>query len=72
MEQARPANAFLCNETHYRALKALTVTKAGSGQSLRAAYFLHIPYATQDDYQPLAEAVAALLQRMVRLEQTVT
>jgi pyrrolidone-carboxylate peptidase len=69
VEQARPANAFLCNETHYRALRALTVDEEREGQRrLRAAYFLHIPYAKGNDYSELACAVASLIGSMVRLE----
>ena len=64
MANARPENTYLCNETHYRALKAV---EAGGP---RAAYFLHIPYAregTKDDHVELAAAVATLLTAIVRL-----
>ena len=70
LEGARPKNAYLCNETHYRALKAVDLTStARRGPS--AAYFLHIPYArmgAEDDHSELAAAVATLLTRIVRLE----
>ncbi|WP_106395287.1 hypothetical protein [Enhygromyxa salina] len=54
---ARPANTYLCNETHYHALEAV---RAGKGR-LREVYFLHIPYAETSDYTPLAEATTDLI-----------
>ncbi|KAL1500602.1 hypothetical protein AB1Y20_013254 [Prymnesium parvum] len=80
MAAARPQNTFLCNETHYRALQAVrgpSLNAAGGldsesrRQRPRSAYFLHIPYArrgVEDDYNELAEAVAALIARIVHLE----
>ena len=42
LAEARPENTYLCNETHHRALKALD-------GGPRAAYFVHLPYAAEDD-----------------------
>jgi hypothetical protein len=58
--EARPANSYLCNETHYSALTAL---HSGEGE-LREVYFLHIPYAEDGDYEALAEGVAAVVLRL--------
>lgn len=77
---ARPQNAFLCNETHYRALKAVdahasSLTYPGPEavtHGPKAVYFLHIPYArggSEDNHVELATAVAALITRMVRLQE---
>eukprot|EP01062_Namystynia_karyoxenos_P034298 TRINITY_DN25156_c0_g1_i1.p2 TRINITY_DN25156_c0_g1~~TRINITY_DN25156_c0_g1_i1.p2 ORF type:complete len:313 (+),score=91.02 TRINITY_DN25156_c0_g1_i1:79-939(+) len=49
---ARPGNQYICNETHFRALRALKEARAlrASGTApcsaarLEAAYFVHIPY----------------------------
>lgn len=78
---ARAQNTFICNETHWRALKAVklaedsaasagTSTTEPAARRLRAAYFLHVPYAADDDpsHDALAAAVATLLVRMVELE----
>ena len=54
---AREDNSYLCNETHYR---ALTAVHEHSGR-LREAYFLHIPYAREGDYDALAEGVAGVV-----------
>ena len=55
--EAREDNSYLCNETHYHALSAL-----GRGQgSLREVYFLHIPYAKDDDFAALADGVAGVV-----------
>lgn len=55
--EARTDNSYLCNETHYYTLAAVT---AGSS-ALREAYFLHIPYAENGDYEALAEGVAGVV-----------
>ena len=80
--EARPANAYICNETHWRALKAVqragdrgggggggggggagaggdgsgdgvggAISPSGDGDEvrLRAAYFVHLPYAAPGD-----------------------
>lgn len=52
---ARADNSYLCNETHFHALSAV-----GQG-SLREVYFLHIPYAKNDDYAALADGVAKVV-----------
>jgi hypothetical protein len=62
---ARPENSYLCNETHYRALLRLEGSEAESGR-LAQVYFLHIPYAKDDDYATLADGVAELLGQLVR------
>jgi len=48
---ARASNAYLCNETNWRALSTLQQLDSKSSQSpessrLKAAYFIHIPYAS--------------------------
>ena len=70
-EGARPKNAYLCNETHYRALKAVSLAATGSRGPV-AAYFIHIPYARrgpEDDHTELAAAVTTLLARIIQLER---
>jgi hypothetical protein len=72
---ARPENSYICNETHWRALTALHEVGVGnsdgeSSQSangrLRAAYFVHIPYAQdRTDHRALAEAVADVVAHLV-------
>ena len=58
----RAPNTYLCNETHHRALKALD-------GGPRAAYFVHLPYAAEDDadHRRLAASVAELLRRLVEV-----
>lgn len=58
---ARPDNSYLCNQTHWFAL-----TSVHAGQGPREAYFLHIPYAANDDYEPLADAVAGVVLGLLR------
>jgi hypothetical protein len=71
---ARRANSFICNESHWRALSAQREAaggienKNGGNTRLRAAYFLHLPYAKADDHKELASAVAAVICRIVGLE----
>ena len=62
LAEARPENTYLCNETHHRALKALD-------GGPRAAYFVHLPYAAEDDseHRRLAASVAELLRRLVEV-----
>ena len=66
---ARESNAYLCNETHFRALTAAHA-RAASERPLDA-YFVHIPYAPPDAQEvgegerALAEAVAALVGWLV-------
>ena len=72
--RARPKNTYICNETHWRALKAVEAAEASSsdgGSRLRAGYFIHLPYASEatGGYPALGSAVAELIGRIVRLEQ---
>lgn len=65
---ARPENSYICNETHWRALTA--VAKAWQdGPALprpRAAFFVHTPHtAPGAGDEPLAEAVAGVVERLV-------
>jgi len=56
---ARSDNVFLCNETHWHALRA-----ARSGR-VRRAYFVHLPPADDEaDLVALATSVAALVDRL--------
>jgi hypothetical protein len=57
---ARAENSYLCNQTHWFALASV---HAGGP---REAYFLHIPYAENDHYGPLADAVAGVVLGLVR------
>jgi hypothetical protein len=59
---ARVDNSYLCNQTHWFALTSVHAR----GQGPREAYFLHIPYAANDDYEPLADAVAGVVLGLVR------
>jgi len=65
VKAAREGNSYLCNETHFWALQALQDSK-GAGGKLRAAYFVHIPYAADGDYEALADGVADLVTALVR------
>jgi hypothetical protein len=62
--RARPENSYLCNETHFRALERVDASVASGGR-LRHAYFLHIPYAEEDDYARLARGVAGVVIALV-------
>ena len=57
---ARADNCYLCNQTHYLALKRV----AGDGP-LTEAYFVHIPYAAGGDYESLTDGVAGLVLALV-------
>ena len=70
---ARKQNSYICNETHWRALRAVEASApslADGEHGLRAAYFLHLPYARTGDesHEGLAKAVAVLVGRLVELE----
>ena len=70
---SRKENAYICNETHWRALRAVEESKSNPDARLRAAYFIHIPHAhpsREGGEEELAAAVAALVGRVVALEQT--
>ncbi|GEM_PF-1632149 len=62
--EARAENSYICNETHYAALRALS---DGGHPNLEAVYFLHLPYAAEDDddHAKLAGGVAVLISRLV-------
>lgn len=67
---SRKENAYICNETHWRALRAVEASMSADGRPA-AAYFIHVPYANPDrvaGYEELAHAVAALVNRIVRIE----
>lgn len=63
VKAARDANSYLCNETHFWALRAVQDSKASGGR-LRAAYFVHIPYAADGDYESLAAGVAGVVEAL--------
>mmetsp|Transcript_1048 Transcript_1048/g.1363 ORF Transcript_1048/g.1363 Transcript_1048/m.1363 type:complete len:276 (-) Transcript_1048:417-1244(-) len=67
---ARDDNAYLCNEVHYRALQALRHSRESKKSRLRAAYFLHIPYAGDgaNGYEILGKAVASVILQLCRKE----
>ena len=68
---SRKENAYICNETHWRALRAVEASVQGADARPQAAYFVHIPYANpkrERAYEELAAAVAALIGRVVALE----
>jgi hypothetical protein len=73
---ARDENTYICNETHWRALRAVEHAsklngRGGTEARLRAAYFLHLPYPRErdPDHEQLAVAVAELVSRIVRVEE---
>lgn len=68
LKQAREDNSYLCNETHLRALADVRASQASEARALRAAYFVHIPYAKDDDYGALAEGVSGLVTELVGLQ----
>jgi hypothetical protein len=60
---ARPRNSYICNETHYDAIRALN--NAGPSANLQAVYFVHIPYpAEEDNYEDLANALSDVLVQL--------
>ena len=64
---ARPANTYICNESHYRALRACELPES----RLKAAYFIHLPYAREKEdphHEKLGDAVAALVSRIINVE----
>jgi hypothetical protein len=58
--RARNENTYLCNETHFHALERLNAS-AEAGERLRNAYFIHVPYAKDDDFDRLADGVAGVV-----------
>mmetsp|Transcript_660 Transcript_660/g.971 ORF Transcript_660/g.971 Transcript_660/m.971 type:complete len:95 (-) Transcript_660:73-357(-) len=67
---ASAKNAYLCNETHYRALESLRHSREAEPLRLQAAYFLHIPFARNeggvDDFEALGCAVGTLLCQLLQ------
>ena len=63
VKAAREANSYLCNETHFWALRAVQDANASGGR-LRAAYFVHIPYAADGDYESLAAGIAGIVKAL--------
>jgi hypothetical protein len=61
---ARPDNAYLCNESHYYALRAVEGER--DPRAPREVYFVHIPEAAGGDYEALARAVGALVRVLGR------
>lgn len=59
---ARPTNAFLCNETHYRLLEA-ALHPSGRGPAVVSFVHLATPLG-EADYPALADAVAELILRL--------
>jgi hypothetical protein len=48
---ARPSNSYICNETHWRALKALQLASEKPGSSrLKSVFFVHIPVPDKTDF----------------------
>ena len=66
---ARTANSYICNATHWRALKA--ERELPHPRRPRAGYFVHVPYAAEGDadHAALAHAVAVLVGRIVEAER---
>ena len=68
---SRKENSYICNETHWRSLRAVEESGGSDEARLAAAYFIHVPYAhpqREAGYDELAAAVAALVARVVSLE----
>jgi hypothetical protein len=65
---ARSDNAYICNETNWRALEAVAAAAVTSKpKPSLAAYFLHLPQpAEPDDFAQLADAVEAVVTHLVR------
>ena len=65
---SRKENTYICNETHWRALRAVQL----GGDRPRAAYFIHVPYPHPEraaGLDELAKAVATLIARVIALEK---
>lgn len=49
--QARISNNYICNETHWRGLKALEVSeRQGPSRTLKACFFVHIPTPAKESF----------------------
>lgn len=51
VKPARQGNSYLCNETHWRALKATQLAENNPKSNLKAAFFLHIPTPSRDTFE---------------------
>lgn len=74
--KARPANSYICNETHWRALRAQLqahemndAAAQDDRRRLQAAYFLHLPRARDENHCELANAVAEVVRRILKIEE---
>lgn len=56
--RARQSNNYICNETHWRALKALQAAEQQGGCPLRACFFVHIPLPAKDAFKSPREEKA--------------
>ena len=67
--EARDANSYLCNQTNWKALRALHLASAPPQPGrLKGAFFLHIPYAERDDeFGPLAAALTSLIATLLSM-----
>lgn len=65
---ARPSNSYICNETHFWALQAVSQARCdGREARLARAFFIHIPQpAEKDDFEQLAEAVGDTIMLLMR------
>ena len=63
-EISQDAGSFLCNETFYRTLSALTVTSNGGGH-MTPCLFLHLPSAENCTLSTALELVHEILPRMM-------
>ena len=61
VKAARSDNSYLCNETHFWALREVV-----QDERLDQAFFVHIPRAADDDYAALAEGVAQTIARLTQ------
>ena len=63
---ARADNAYICNDTNWRGLTAVAQSQEHGGR-LKAAFFVHIPYASpkQGDHAALGKALAVVISRLV-------
>ena len=69
---ARPSNTYICNQTHWKALRSLELaaTPAPKPGRLRSAFFVHIPYPEhEDEFGPLADALHEVIAQLVGMEQ---
>jgi hypothetical protein len=69
LAEARDANSYLCNQTNWKALRALHLASAAPCPGrLKGAFFLHIPYAErEDEFGPLAAALTSLIATLLSM-----